>query len=491
MSAPRPDKVLLVHPLGYAPELARRDISRLTNVTPPIGLLGIAAWLDRHGFRTDVLDGYARPMSDRAFIACLQRERPAWVGFSCTTSIFNDGIRLAGLVRATLPESRIVFGGTHVSALKETILQRFPVVDYVVVGEGEETLRELVGSGGGAAVAGVRGVVYRGATGAPVFTGCRDLGSLDLDRLPFPAYEKLADFPRAYRLPPFSYPAAPHSTCITSRGCPYACRYCDRSVFRRSFRYQSAAYVYEHLRLLRRQYGLRHVVFQDDQFTYDRGRIEDLCRLLIDRPLGLTFACALRAEHTDEALLRDLKAAGCWMASLGIETGDAELLAQHRQNPDLDFLAGRIRLLKRVGIRVKGLLMMGLPGESEASIQRSMRYVLSLPLDELSLAKFTPFPGSPLYEGIAELGAFEENWDRMDCMHFQFVPKGLTKERLEALYSEFYRTYYKRPASIRKFVSMIWESPHSYRQILRHAPAFLRFALSGDRLSGSKGRSPV
>jgi radical SAM superfamily enzyme YgiQ (UPF0313 family) len=101
----------------------------------------------------------------------------------------------------------------------------------------------------------------------------------------------------------------------------------------------------------------------------------------------------VRAEHIDGDLLRRLKAAGCWMMSLGIETGDPELLAQHRQNSDLDLLAERIRMIKAAGIRTKGLLMIGLPGETEASIQRSMDYVFKLPIDDFNLAKFTPFPG--------------------------------------------------------------------------------------------------
>ncbi len=84
--------------------------------------------------------------------------------------------------------------------------------------------------------------------------------------------------------------------------------------------------------------------------------------------------------------------------------------------------------------------MMGLPGETEASIRRSMEYVFSLPLDDFNLAKFTPFPGSPLYETIREHGDFDEDWEKMDCMHFLFVPEGMTRERLEELFILFYKT---------------------------------------------------
>ena len=163
-------------------------------------------------------------------------------------------------------------------------------------------------------------------------------------------------------------------------------------MFRRNFRYNSAEYLYKHLCYLKDKFGISHINFYDDQFTFNRQRVEDFASMMIENPLGMTFNCAVRAEHIDFDLLKLMKKAGCWMISLGIETGDEDLLAQHRQNADLNMLADKIRLIKKAGIRTKGLLMMGLPGESESSIQKSMDYVFSLPIDDFNLAKFTPFP---------------------------------------------------------------------------------------------------
>jgi radical SAM superfamily enzyme YgiQ (UPF0313 family) len=196
----------------------------------------------------------------------------------------------------------------------------------------------------------------------------------------------------------------------------------------------------------------------------------------------MTYNCAVRAEHIDFELLRLMKTAGCWMVSLGIETGDPELLAKHRQNPDLDMLAEKIRLIKRAGIRTKGLLMMGLPGENEASIRRSMDYVFSLPIDDFNLAKFTPFPGTPIYENVHELGTFEEDWEKMDCMHFQFVPHGMTRERLEELFTLFYKSHFQRPRVLLGYAAMLWKSPDSWRRFAGNLGSFLRFARSSRRL---------
>lgn len=472
-------KILLVHPLGYRADAASHDISRVANIMPPLGLASIAAYLEQRGSSADIIDCYARPDSDRAIRDYLVAEKPAFIGLSCTTSSFLDGIRIAEIARQTVPGIKTVFGGPHVSALKEELFPRFPALDISVMGEGEQTMAELMAMGHDDP-ASVKGIIYR--NGSDVCnTGFRDQ-ALVLDDLPFPAYEKLQGFPHSYMLPIFNYPQAPNTSCISSRGCPYACSYCDRSVFRRSFRYNSATYLYEHLRYLRERFGIRHINFYDDQFTFNRQRVEEFTGMMIDRPLGMTFNCAVRAEHIDRELVTRMRKAGCWMMSLGIETGDEELLAQHRQNADLDHLASKIRMIKDAGVRTKGLLMIGLPGETEVSIRRSMDYVFSLPIDDFNLAKFTPFPGSPIYENIHELGEFEEDWEKMDCMNFQFVTKGMTRERLEELFIEFYTRHFKRPKVLWGYVTMLWRSPDSWIRFLSNFASFMKFTRNTNRL---------
>ncbi len=473
------DRILLVHPLGYPAGAAKEDISRVANLMPPLGLASIAAYLDKQSIQCTIVDCFARPDSDQLIRDNLLTRQPAWIGISCTTSGFLDGIRIAKLAKGSLPGIRTIFGGAHVSALKQRILAAYPVVDFIVVGEGEQTLAELLQSRDSAPER-IPGLIYRSSTGEIMFTGYRRKG-IELDTLPFPAYEKLAGYPQAYSLPIFNYPKAPNTSCISSRGCPYACSYCDRSVFRRTFRYNSAEYLYEHLRYLKERFGIRHINFYDDQFTFNRQRVEDFTRQMINRPLQMTFNCAVRAEHIDRPLLEQMHAAGCWMISLGIETGDENLLAQHRQNASLEMLAEKIQLIKQTGIRTKGLLMMGLPGETEASIKKSMDFVFSLPVDDFNLSKFTPFPGSPLYESIHDVGTFEEDWEKMDCMHFVFIPSGMTKEGLQRRFKEFYKTHFLRARVLWGYITMLWKSPDSWIRFIRHLGSFIRFAATSNR----------
>ncbi|MGB3223350.1 MAG: radical SAM protein [Desulforhopalus sp.] len=480
--------ILLVHPLGYSAKSAKNDVSRLANIMPPIGLASISAYLTANGLENDIIDCYAHPDSDELITDYLQMEQPSFIGFSCTTSSFFDGERLANLAKSILPGIKVVFGGVHVSALKKEVLVTSLSIDYVVVGEGEETVRELLSTREDQ-LEEVEGLVLRRSDGEVRFTGQRTK-LLELDTLPFPDYSKLTGYPEAYSLPIFNYPKVPNGSCLSSRGCPYACSYCDRSVFRRTFRYNSADYLYRHVRYLQETYGIRHLNFYDDQFTFNRRRVVDFCNMIIARPLGVTYNCAARAEHLDFELLQLMKAAGCWMISLGIETGDEELLAAHRQNPDLQMMREKIGLIKRAGIRVKGLLMMGLPGETEESIRRSRNYVFSLPIDDFNLAKFTPFPGSPVYKQIKDggtsLGIFEENWEKMDCMQFQFVPHDIELEKMEELFTDFYRSHFQRPRVIWGYITMVWKSPDSWLRFLRNLSSFISFAFTNKRIKGEE-----
>lgn len=451
----------------------------------PLGLLSLAAWLDKCGYLTKIHDCYAFPGDDEKIYSYLKEEKPDFIGFSTTTSSFLDGVRLATKAKEVLPCVQVIFGGVHISALRDQLLRDFPVIDYGVVGEGEEALQELIESDGDN-LHDIAGLIFR-ENGNVIFNGFRKK-LIDMDTLPFPAYEKLQGFPGSYRLPIFSYPKAPNTTVITSRGCPYTCSYCDRSVFQRTYRFNSPEYMMKYLTYLQQRFAIKHVNIYDDTFTLHRRRVMEFCELKIQSGLKMTFNCAARTEQLDSAMLDLLKKAGCWMISLGIETGDPELLKKHRSylpGKEMDDPLANIRetvhLIKKAGIRVKGLFMLGLPGETEESIKKSMEYVYTLPLDEFNLSKLTPFPGAPMYCNIHEHGVFDENWGIMNAANFTFVPKGFTKELLEERHLEFYRGYFSRPKVLLNYVTMIWKSPDSWRRFWKDLPTFLRFTKKAEK----------
>jgi anaerobic magnesium-protoporphyrin IX monomethyl ester cyclase len=463
-------RIALVHPAGSNWIPGRPDITPTANRMAPLGLLSIAAWLERAGHTLSVHDclGPAAPSGTKAHAAAILAQAPDLVGFSATTSAFLDACALAREVKARRPEIVTVCGGVHASALGAELLTRFPELDFLCLGEGEQTLAELAA---GAAPASIQGLVWRDGE-AVVSNPPRD-HLADLDSLPFPAYHRLAGFPRGYNLPLFSYIRRPGATMVTSRGCPFQCSYCDRSVFRRSYRTHSAAYIYDHLRHLRRRFGVRHVNIYDDLFTAHRERIFTLGGLLVDRPLGLQFNCAVRVGQADTELLRLLKRAGCLQVSLGIESGDDDLLAAHKPGVGLEAARDTVRRIQACGLRAKGLFMMGLPGETAASIRRTSDFVIALGLDDMNMTKFTPFPGAPVWRGIREAGTLVEDWRRMNCLNFVFLPRDIPGwEDLDQLYNRHVQRFYADPGWRRRFRRRLWEHRWSLWHLLRHLPTF-------------------
>jgi anaerobic magnesium-protoporphyrin IX monomethyl ester cyclase len=348
-------------------------------------------------------------------------------------------------------------------------LRDYPAFDFLIKGEGEITLAEL---SRGVDPAEVDGLVWR--NGSEVVENRPRDPIPDLDMLPFPAYEKLAGFPRGYNLPLFSYAHAPGASMITSRGCLFQCSFCDRSVFKKGFRYNSAGYIYSHMQYLHQRFGIRHVNIYDDLFTADEQRITELCEMLVQEPLDMQFNCALRVGFAPDELLRSLKAAGCLMVSLGIESADPELLTKHKAGVTVAGVKDTIARIQAAGLRAKGLFMMGLPGETAASIRQTSDFVISLGLDDMNMAKFTPFPGAPLWKNIREAGTFEEDWEQMNCLNFVFVPHSIgSKALLDRLYNEHVRRFYSDPAWLRKFGRRIWQHRYSIRHIVGNLPDFL------------------
>lgn len=464
-------RIVLVHPAGSNWVPGKKDVSATANRMAPLGLLSIAAYLERHGHQVAVEDclGPFAAISRQETVRRIVRQDPDMVGFSTTTSGFPDACDLSRRIKEIRPEIRCVFGGVHVSAMGGALLERFSDIDYLCLGEGERTLLELAD---GKSPASIHGLAWR--NDGPVQESPAREPIADLDTLPFPAYEKLPGFPKNYHLPLFSYIEAPGATMVTSRGCPYQCSYCDRSVFRRSFRFNSAAYIYEHMKYLRTRFGVRHLNIYDDLFTLNRNRVERLCRLLTEKPLGVRFNCAIRVGHADADLLGALKAAGCLMVSVGIESAEPALLEVHKPGVYLNEVRDTVSRIRASGLRVKGLFMMGLPGETVESIRKTSDFVLSLGLDDMNMAKFTPFHGAPVWKTILNEGHLVEDWRRMNCLNFVFLPKGIDSfETLDRLYNTHVKRFYSDPRWRKRFRGRIWEHRHSLFRLARHLPDFL------------------
>jgi len=465
-------RLVLVHPAGSNWVPGKKDITTTANRMAPLGLLSLSAYLKSRGHQIIIHDCLGPDAVDgtEANAGSILGHDPEMVGFSTTTSSFLDGYDLASHIKRSRPQVKIVFGGVHVSALGVPLLERFGEIDFICRGEGEITLSELAA---GREPAAIEGLIWRDG-GQIVVNGDRKPLE-DLDDLPFPDYAGLTGFPRGYHLPLFSYIRPPGATMVTSRGCPYQCSYCDRSVFRRSYRYNSPEYIYEHMKYLRQRFGVRHINIYDDLFTANRNRIETLCALLTAKPLGIQFNCAVRVGHTDDDLLNRLKEAGCLMVSLGIESADPAMLERHKSGVKLEEVRYTLSRIRAAGLRSKGLFIMGLPGETEESIRITSDFIMSLGLDDMNMSKFSPFPGAPLWSTLRQEGHFDEDWRLMNCLNFVFIPKDIaSKDRLDELYNRHVKRFYTDRQWRKKISHRLWEHRWSLLRLMMHLPTFLQ-----------------
>jgi anaerobic magnesium-protoporphyrin IX monomethyl ester cyclase len=469
-------KITLVHPAGFNFVPGQPDFSVLANRLAPIGILSLASWLEKHGHPTAVHDclGPHAPFGTDANVDIILAGEPDLVGFSTTTSAYMDAVDMAACIKRRRPDVKIIFGNAHPSSIGAPLLEHFPEIDYLCVGEGEGALLDLAD---GKPLADIANLVYRDS--GTIVANPRRQRIRDLDELPFPAYEKLAGFPKGYHLPLFAYRKRHGATMITSRGCPFTCSFCDRTVFERQYRVNSAAYIYEHMKYLRDRFGVQHINIYDDLFTAQKKRVFDLCDLLIAKPLGIEFNCAIRTGQTSDEMLRRLKQAGALMVSLGIESADPEMMERHKAGVSLDAVRQTVAQIHAAGLRAKGLFIFGMPGETPQTVQATSDFILSLDLDEMNMSKFSPLYGAPIWDECisGSGGDFQEDWRLMNCLNFVYLPEGFSsRAEMDALYNRHVRRFYDSKAYRRRFAGRLWEHRWSLLHLIRNLPQAFRAA---------------
>lgn len=470
-------RITLVHPAGFNFVPGQPDFAVLANRMAPIGIMQLASWLEKHGHPTalhDCLGPYA-PRGIEANAEIVLATKPELVGFSATTSAFMDAVEMAAIIKERAPHVTVVVGNVHVSSLGTPILDHFPEIDYLVIGEGEGALLDLAE---GKRPAEIANLCWRDASGKGVANPRRHR-ILELDELPFPAYEKLAGFPHDYHLPLFTYVKRHGATMITSRGCPYTCSFCDRTVFERLYKTNSAEYVHANMQHLRDRFGVHHINFYDDLFTAKKQRVQDLCEVLIRKPLGMQFNCAIRAGHTSLEMLKLLKRAGALQVSMGIESADPGMMERHKAGVTLEEVRKTVHDIHAAGLRAKGLFIFGMPGETEETFRRTSDFILELGLDEMNMTKFAPLHGAPIWdECVAQTeGEFNEDWRLMNCLNFVYKPQAFeTREQMEALYNWHVMRFYNGRQYHRKFARRLWQHRWSLWHLMKHLPRTIQAA---------------
>jgi len=381
----------------------------------------------------------------------LREERPDLVGITANTIQIKAAWRVAQEIKAevALP---IVLGGPHPTLLPQESAQR-PEVDIVVRGEGEATWADLCQKWeGGASLEEAEGISYS-QNGRVVHNPDRPLIA-DVDSLPFPAHH-LFKMERYTNLQPTLDTVQGKSfSIITSRGCPYRCTYCSQ-ILPRVWRMRSPENVVAEWRWLVKDLGAREIGVLDDSFNIDRQRVLAICDLLVSEGLNHVpwiMINGIRANLVDEELLGRMREAGCIRTAFGVESGNQKILdTVIDKRLTLEEIRAAFRAAKSVGMETIGFFIIGLPGETEETIEDTIRFACELDPLVANFSMATPFPGTEMREVVLEKGRLlAQDWE--DYAFFEDKPSfemdGLPAELVERKWREAYRRFYLRPSRI-------------------------------------------
>ncbi len=419
------------------------------STSPPLGLLYVAAYAEHRGRSVHVMDANAEQLGLEDMERFVRRHRPAWVGLTAVTAQIMPAHRVVGMIKRASPESKVVIGGVHATALPDEVLQDLHV-DYVIRGEGEESLVELVE---GRPLESIGGLSYRSdEAGSPILHNPQSEPIADLDSMPPPAYH-LIRF-ELYKPAVGAYRRLPALSITVTRGCPGKCTFCNSA--ETPLRTRSAERIVEEMEGLQERYGIREVSFYDDTFTIFKQNVARMCDLMVERGLDLTWSCFARTDCVSKSLLSKMKRAGCHQILFGIESADPQILKNIRKPIDIERTERAVRMVKEAGIEVRAAFMFGNPGETVESLRRTIEFAKRLDADISVFNITTPYPGTQMFDWARRNGYLRTlDWREYDLANSVMDLPTISNDELNRLYKVAYRSFYLRPGYLlRRFLRM-------------------------------------
>lgn len=371
-------KFLLVRP-------PRRDAWDAGLSVPPLGLAYVASALREGGVHVEILDAYALGLTWDEFEQALSKSDAEVLGLGTMTPVADSAYRTADLARDFF--DFIVLGGPHPTAVKKAVFEDCDAIDHLVLGEAEEIMGPYVAwLEGDALGAPPAGVMAREQSFKP------HTPSRPIDSVPWPARDLLPN--HSYRYLMATRPG--FATLISSRGCPFRCSFCDKSVSGSRWRARSAKNVVDEMAALSAQ-GVGFINFYDDNFTLHRDRVLAICDEIEAQGVDVHWKCEGRVDGVDLVLLQRMRRAGCRVIAYGVESGNRETLALLRKDVQLEEVVSAFSATREAGLRSLAYLILGAPGESTKDVERSIRFVRELGADYVQFSALTALPGTPLF----------------------------------------------------------------------------------------------
>ena len=413
----------------------------------PLGLGYIASYLRRYGgHEVMMFEPEAQNLTYAKLAGIIRAAGPDVIGLTCSTPNFTRALELARIGRSH-SNATIVLGGVHASAIPEFIAEQYAdLIDYVVVGEGEVTLLELVNAlQMGASPNSVTGLVFRRG-GGTVTTGRRPFIE-DLDSLPVPARDLI---PQDLFVP--NLHNARHRKCasiLTSRGCPFNCSFCaSRIVSGRKYRMHSAQYVLAEMELLKKEYGVRQLTITDDTFTVNRERLEKICIGMIERRLDLEWFCFSQVTAVDRDILKLMKRAGCYNIGFGVESADESILKRMGKPIKPERAREAVWTANQVGLKTQAFYIFGSPGETREQMERTIRFAHEVNATLAFFNMLVPYPGTKEFaHSFSGVPLNEIAWEDFVAVGEQCVLRNsrVPAKEIERLIAQANTQYYANP----------------------------------------------
>ena len=436
----------------------------------PVYLAYTVAVLEKAGFEAVFLDAIMEELDVAAFASKVKEIHPALLVMECSTPSIRYDLQSAAAVKAALPDVRIALVGSHVTFFHREVLAENLSVDAVCRGEFEITVRELARAiAEGRRWTTVEGLSFREG-GQYVANHDRPLED-DLDALPFPARHIVHN--QGYRAGIFS--GRQPTAIVSSRGCPFQCTYClwPATLYGHRFRARSAQNVVDEIDEVVHRYGIDEIYFDDDTFTMDKQRVLDICRLIRERALNVSWIVQARVDTVDREMLQAMQDAGCHYILFGVESGSPEILTAMKKRITLDQVREAFRLCAELGIKTQAFFLFGVPGETQQTIRATIDFAKSLPASTAQFAVAIPHPGSVLYQQVVDNGWLVYNdWEDFAACQALIETPQLSRKETEQARVRAYREFYFRPAYMLREAARI-RHPRDLKRLVRGARSVL------------------
>jgi len=462
-------KVLLINPSisGYEVSGEYKDVGSLLH---PYGLLSIGAVLEKHGHTVKLSDFDSRKYSKDDIKNAIVDFIPDVIGITVYSSILNNVLQMTEFIK-TFSKALIVAGGPHI-ILSSDNSANSDYFDLQCYCEGEYVMLDIIEYFlGHKTLEQIDGIIYK-ENGQVIKTKHRE-HITNLDELPYPALHLLEDI-NHYRPAIPLFKRKPVMTLIAGRGCPFNCTFCS-SIWGKNVRLNSAPYIFGLMKHMINDFGVKEIMFHEDTFCINKDRIHQLCDLIIKENIDIIWSCSLNIRTVDEPLLRKMKKAGCWLISVGIESGNNEILKFINKPITVEEAIRVCAWADDAGLMIRGFFMLGHLIETKQTIRQTIDFSKSLPLFAINISIVTIFPGSKIYEIANEYG--EAKYDVLYGLQSEeslnFVTKGLTAQYLIKMKRRWYREFFLRPSQILRILKNI-DSMNDIKNYLILLKTFLK-----------------